>query len=108
MPQAERGSLQLEGRLDPVIDGDVSLGESVDRKVGARRTLKVNEAADVVVLVELAEGGLGFFAREAEGRKRNSFAVVARYGKIPFDGFAEGHGGYRSRGKKICHGDTEA
>ena len=70
------------------------LGEAVDGVTGAGGVLKMEVAADVVVLVEGAEEALCFFMAEPKRGNRHSFAVAARDGEIFVHEFAK-RGGQR-------------
>ena len=82
---------QLKRGLNSLVDGDVGLRKTVDGKVCAGGALEVDEAADVVVLVEMAERGFDFLARKAKRRKRDGPAVGTGDGKVFLDGLAESH-----------------
>src|SRR4029077_4508265 len=82
----------LEYGLDFGVDGDVGLGEAVNLVAGTRGVAEVEEAADVVVLVEDVEDSFGLLARKAKCGDGNGFAVAAGGGKIFFEEIAQRHG----------------
>jgi hypothetical protein len=81
----------LQDGFDFCVEGDVRLGELVDREgLFARRWIQseVEEAADVVVLVESAEQALGGLSFQAKLIQRDGTAEAACQGAIAIDDFA--------------------
>jgi hypothetical protein len=68
------GTANLENGLDFGIKGDMGNGDTIDRKLDAFGLGKMEEAADVVVLVEGRKKAFGFRGRELECGKRDGLA----------------------------------
>ena len=72
--------------------------KAADFVTRAGSTLKMEEAADVVILVESAEDSLDFFARKSQRIERHCFSVASRNRQIfsnnfPCDSIFEVHAG---------------
>src|SRR5215469_10821187 len=85
------GAFPSENGLDFRIDGNVRLRKAVDVVVCSPGALKMEIAADVVILVEDIERLLRILARDAEIGKRHVLAVSARDSNVSSNQFAQGH-----------------
>ena len=83
--------MDLENRLNIGVDGDVRLRKTVDLIARAGGALKMEEAADVVVLVEGAENTFDFLPRKSQRIERHGFSVAARNRQIFSDNFLQFH-----------------
>ncbi len=79
-----RGS-GLQNFLNLGVDRNVSLRKPADLKGLAGGFAEVEEAADVVILVEHVENALGLFVRKAQRFDRHGFSVAARRRQIFVD-----------------------
>src|SRR5215831_17870614 len=68
------------------------LRETVDRVVGARRTLEMKKAADVVIFVDCAKCFFRVSPGESQCRERYDLSIAARRGQIFLDDLFEIHG----------------
>jgi hypothetical protein len=73
------------------IQGDVGGGDTVDGELRAANVGKMEEAADVIVLVVGGEKTLGFGRRKLECGKRDRLTEVIGESTIQVDEFAQRH-----------------
>ena len=62
-PYQDERTFESEDGFDFGVEGDVGGGEAVDGEAAAVEIREVEEAADVIVLVEAGEEALGFLGR---------------------------------------------
>ena len=82
----------LQNFLDFGVNRNVRLRKTADLEGLAGGFAEVEEAADVVILVEDVENLLGLFMRKAERLERHGFSVSARYRKVFVYHAAQVHG----------------
>jgi hypothetical protein len=81
----------LQNFLDFGVNRNVRLRKTADLEGLAGGFAEVEEAADVVILVEHVEDALGFFVRKAERFDGDGFSVRARCGQIFVNHAAQVH-----------------
>ena len=82
----------LQNLLDFGVYRNVGLGEAADLEGLAGGFAEVEEAADVVILIEHAENALRLLVQQAERFDGHGFSVSARCRQIFFNHVAQVHG----------------
>jgi hypothetical protein len=92
------GSGSLEEGADSQVDEKVRGSFAADGKALPFPVREMKEAADVVIVVEGSEQGLGFLVGETESNESDRFAGLLRKLVVALNKFAKGH--HRNAGRR--------
>lgn len=92
------GSGRLEEGADSQVDAKVRGSFAADGEAFPFPVREMKEAADVVIVVEGSEQGLGFLVGETESNESDRFAGLLRKLVVALNKFAKGH--HRNAGRR--------